>query len=77
MVEKILANLIYNLQKRGYINEADEVSDILKELLEEDDSVQDFLVGVSGLRGDQKPEQPSGGLSISVEPFFAEKGEPL
>lgn len=71
MVEKILANLIYSLQKKGYINEADEVSEILEELLE-DDETQDLLAGVSGLRGDQKPELPWGG--ITVEPFFSEKG---
>lgn len=64
----ILTNLIYNLIKNGYINEADEITEILKEL---DDDELKLLTNSNGLEGDVKSHQPIGGLT--VEPFFFEK----
>jgi len=73
MVGKIigaLTKLTTNLIKLGYINEADEITELLNELLEEKDTK--VPVNVVGLRGDVKPEEMNEGMSI--EPFFSDPG---
>jgi hypothetical protein len=64
----ILTSLIFNLIKSGYINEADEITEILKDL---EDGEQNMLATSNGLEGDVKSQHPIGGLT--VEPFFFEK----
>ena len=76
----ILASLIYELTKRGFVHTAMEVSDILSELEENytddnDEASEGSIVNIVGLRGDTKPEQPFGGFT--VEPFFSDKGDPF
>lgn len=82
-----LANLINELVKHGFIRPAMDVSEILSELMEEDYTEdQDIdddeapadpsaIVNIVGLRGDTKPEQPTGGMTVN--PFFMDPGDPF
>lgn len=84
-METILANLILKLVRHGFIRPAMDVSEILSELMEEDytDNVNEgddegaldpsSIVNLVGLRGDVKPEQPFGGMSVN--PFFFDSGD--
>jgi hypothetical protein len=70
----ILAKLINRLIKHNRLCIAIEVSDILKELEQENDDVES-IINISGLVGDVKPELPTAGLP--VEPFFFDPGDPF
>lgn len=82
-MKTILANLIYELTKHGFIHIAEEISDILFEFMEEnytDDNEDkipsiDSVVNIVGLRGDTVPEQPTGGFTVN--PFFMDTGDPF
>lgn len=86
-MKNALANLIHELVKRGFIRPAMDVSEILSELMEEDyteetdedeenDAVDpSSVVNIVGLRGDTKPEQPTGGMTVN--PFFMDTGDPF
>ena len=80
MIKIALANLIYELAKCGFIRPAMEISKILSELTEEYEADDEegpldpsSIVNIVGLRGDVKPEQPTGG--ITVNPFFFDTGD--
>jgi hypothetical protein len=65
-----LSSLIYQLNKKGYIRAVEDVTDILGDLVDNEE-LKSFLANLCGLRGDVKPEFPIGGFG--PEPFFAEK----
>jgi hypothetical protein len=83
----ILANLIHELVKHGFIRPAMDIYKILSELTEkdntedleedEDDGAMNpsSIVNIVGLRGDVKPEQPTGGMTVN--PFFMDVGDPF
>jgi hypothetical protein len=77
-MKTLLANLIYDLFKRGFIRSATEVSEILSELMEdEDNNAEDVssVANIVGLRGDVKPEEPIGGMTF--DPAFSDVGDPF
>jgi hypothetical protein len=82
-----LTNLIHELVKHGFIRAAMDVSEILSELMADDytenqDSNDEeapadpsSIVNIVGLRGDTKPEEPMGGMTVN--PFFFDPGDPF
>lgn len=86
-MKPILANLIHELVKRGFIRPAMDICKILSELTEnnytedleedEDDGTMNpsSIVNIVGLRGDVKPEEPMGGMTL--DPFFSDPGDPF
>ena len=77
-MKTILASLIYNLYKKGFIRSAMDVSKILSELLEDDyNDAEDAssVANIVGLRGDVKSEEPIGGMNF--DPFFSDTGDPF
>jgi hypothetical protein len=84
-----LSSLIYDLVKLGSMQAASDVIEILHQFVEDDEEkLEDdeeelekgennpiSAVNIIGLRGDVKPEQPTGGFSL--EPFFMDRGDPF
>jgi len=78
-----LSNLMYDMSTRGFIRVAQNINNILYNLLqdfEEDEEEEkqenddlSAIINTVGLRGDTKPEEPWGG--VSVEPFFFDSGD--
>lgn len=82
MLKQALQNLIDELIVLGFSQPAKDIYKILLELNddesikeeENDDAVDPIsAVNVVGLRGDVKPEQPTGG--VTVNPFFFDSGD--
>lgn len=67
-MKNVLTNLINNLIKRGFVSQALDVYDILKEL-ETDEADDASVSNIVGLRGETKPEEPIGGFTVSPQ-FF-------
>jgi len=70
----ILSSLVNNLFNKGLIKEAEDLNDLLYEILEEDDEdLQDsddsILANLTGLREDGLLENMNQGMSL--EPFFS------
>jgi len=77
-----LATLVHELFKHGFIRPAMEIYEILYELTEDDDESEDndasdagSIANIVGLRGDVKPEEPMGGMTVN--PFFMDVGDPF
>ncbi len=86
-MRRVLEHLIHELVKHGFIRPAADIYKILSELKEEDYTEEDdeeeenensdagSIVNIVGLRGDTKPEQPTGGMTVN--PFFFDPGDPF
>jgi len=80
-----LSRLINESNKKGFVRLAEDINDILYEIIlnldtdedenEEEQEIDDKSVAVNsiGLRGDTKPEEPMGGFTL--EPFFFDGGD--
>jgi len=76
-MKKIISNLFNELISHGFIHSAMDVYQILSELEDEENEECDVssVVNIVGLRGDTKPEEPIGGMTVS--PFFFDTGDPF
>jgi len=78
-----LSKLSNKLKARGFVQASEKIDEILYKLiddLEKDENIEDqetddlsAIINSVGLRGDTKPEQPMGGLTL--EPFFFDGGD--
>jgi hypothetical protein len=78
-----LSKLINKSNKKGFVQLAKDINDILYEIIlnlddndgkeEQDIDDKSVVVNTVGLRGDTKSEQPTGGFAL--EPFFFDSGD--
>ena len=70
-----LSKLLKEAEHKQLISLAYEVRTVFNDLLNEEDfdGYEDFFANSVGLRGDVKPEEPRGGLT--VDPFFFDPGD--